>query len=445
MNAAYKTFLYFILLQGTFSPLFSQPADSLIALRDDTVKLSLLKKQAIAIADDEPDKSLQYAFEGIRLSKKLNQPIGEGESYKIAGVAYDIKGNMDSCLWHLNQAKAIFIEQKQNTLLANTISDIALAYYFRGIYEVALRNQFEALKIRESVGDKLLISKSYNNIGLVYRARKDYAHAVNYYLLSLELKRELHDSTGQLNSLMNIGSSYQYQKKYDSALFYGQQTLLLSRQINKPKDEVNSLANIAVAYIGLNKWSQAEKALDEAVVKTAAGGYKEPLYGIYEGYGNVMMNKKDYPKAVEWFNKGVLLSSESNRKEMLANYYENLSECYEKMGDYNLAYNFIKNSESIRDSLLNEENSRQVNEMNAIYETSKKEQTIDVLNKEGQKKEAALIRSKRERNYFVVAALLFLAFAGVAFYAYRSNRKKKDLLNKQNLIIESSLKKRKPC
>ncbi|MBC7873235.1 MAG: tetratricopeptide repeat protein, partial [Ferruginibacter sp.] len=198
MRIAYQIFLALVLLQGAYSPLFSQNTDSLLRLPDDTVKLSLLKTGAIAIADDEPDKSLQYALECIRLSQKLNLPVVEGESYKIAGVAYDTKGNLDSCLWYLDQAKKIFIAHHQNILLSNTISDIALAYYLRGIYQEALRNHFEALQLRESAGDKSLISKSFNNIGLVYRARKDYKNAITYYTRSLALKKELADSAGQL-------------------------------------------------------------------------------------------------------------------------------------------------------------------------------------------------------------------------------------------------------
>ncbi len=439
MKRISKTLLCFILVQGTFSSLFSQLPDSLHRLPEDEIKLSLLKKQAIALCEDDPPAAISFADAGIALAKKLNQPVSEGECYKAAGVAFDTKGNLDSCILYLNTARQIFIEQKQNTLLANTISDIAIAYYVRGIYETGLQNHFEALKIREQVGEKSLISKSYNNIGLIYRARKDYTNAIKYYLKSLDLKKDLKDSAGQLNTLMNIGSSYQYQKQYDSALQYAQQTLILSRQINKPKDEANSLANIGVAYVGLLQWNAAEKNLIEALEKATEIEYKEPLFGVYEGMGNIMVNRNKYDDAVDWYNKGVLLSAERNRKEMLANYYGNLAECYEKKGEYNLAYNFSRNSQVIRDSLLNEENLRQINEMNTIYETSKKEETIDVLSKEGKLKEEVIIRSKRERNYFIIAAVLFSALAGLAFYAYRNNRKQKELLNKQKDIIEKSL------
>ncbi len=428
------------IIKGISFPLFSQSLDSLSQLPDDSVKLSLLKEKAITLSEDAPEESLLFAQAGIRLAIKLKMPIAEGECYKAGGVAHDLSGNLDSSLWYHNSAKRIFTEQKQVILLSNTISDVALAYYFRGIYAIALQNHFDALKLREEAGNKSLISKSYNNIGLVYRARKDYNNAIRYYLKSFALKKELNDQAGQLNSLMNIGSSYQYQRKYDSALYYGKQTLTLSRTIHKPRDEVNSLANLGVAYTGLQQWDQAEIHLMAALAKADSSEYKEPLYSIYEGLGTLMISRKNYKQAIDWFNKGVMLATESKRKEMLANYYDNLADCHEKTGDYNLAYNFIRNSEAIRDSLLNEENLRQLNEINTMYETAKKEETISQLNKAGMQKEIALIRSKRERNYFIVAAFLFSLLAGLAYYAYRSNKRKNQLLNNQKMVIEKSLR-----
>ncbi len=432
--------LILLCLKGTGGPLFSQSADSLLHLPDDSNKLQLLKKQAALYAEDDPDKCLQMIGPGLNLARRLKAPVSIGELYKLAGVAYDVKGRLDSCLFFLENAKNVFREQKQSILLSNTISDIAIAYYLRGIYELSLRNHFESLQLREQAGEKSLIAKSYNNIGLVYRARKDYNNAIRYYQQSLLLKKQLSDSTGELNSLMNIGSCYQYQQQYDSAYVYAGQTLHLSRQLGKTKDEINSLANAAVAAAGLQQWDIAAANLRKALAMAGEINYKEPLYSIYEGLGNLSLHKKKYGEAIQWFNKGVLLASAAGRREMLANYYNNLADCYEKSGDYNLAYNFIRNSASIRDSLLNDENLRQINEMNALYETSKKEATIIDLNKEGLEKEAALSRSKKERNYFILAAVLFLTLAGFAFYAYRTNRRQKEMLNNQNNLIENTLR-----
>ncbi|HRG81379.1 MAG TPA: histidine kinase dimerization/phosphoacceptor domain -containing protein [Chitinophagaceae bacterium] len=431
--------LFLLFFKGGHCPLFSQTVDSVLRLPDDSIKLQLLKKQATALAEDDPDKCLQLTTFGLALSVRLKSPVSSGEWYKLAGVAYDVKGNLDSCLYFLNKAKNIFEKEGETLLLSNTVSDIAIAYYLRGIYELSLRYHFESLRIREQAGEKNLIAKSYNNIGLIYRARKDYRNAIRYYQQSLILKKQMGDSSGQLNSLMNIGSCYQYQQQYDSAGWYAGQTLILSRLLGKSKDEINSLANAAVAAAGLAQWENAKENLQTALEMANRISYKEPLFSIYEGMGNLNLHYQNYREAIGWFNKGVLLAASSGRRELLANYYHNLAECYEKSGDYNQAYNFIRNSSAIQDSLLNEENLRQINEMNALYETSKKEATISVLNKEGIEKEAALKRSRKERNYFILATVLFLALAGLAFYAYRNNRRQKDLLNHQKQMIENSL------
>ncbi len=53
---------------------------------------------------------------------------------------------------------------------SHILSDIAIAYYFRGNYELALRNHFAALELRQKSGNKRFIAISYNNIGLVITA-----------------------------------------------------------------------------------------------------------------------------------------------------------------------------------------------------------------------------------------------------------------------------------
>jgi len=440
MKLKYILIFTFIILQGAFHTLFSQTTDSLLSLEDNITKLNLLKNAAIKFSEDAPDKSIMYANEGIRLGNKLSNTIVTAEFYKVAGIAYDIKGNLDSALFYLNHAKRIFLNKGQIALLSNTISDIALAYYFRGIYELSLTNNFEALGYREKLGDKSLIAKSFNNIGLVYRVIKDYPKAVEYYKKSLLIKEELKDTSGILNTLINIGSTYQFQLKYDSALLYGHKTLVLAKLVKNSKDVVNSHANIGLAQIGLADWKNAERNLNQALIKANEIDYLEPLYSIYEGIGRIKMSNKQYNSAIEWFNKGVNLSSERNRKEMLASFYSNLSECYEKMGNYKFAYNYNIESTSIKDSLLNVETFRQINEFNTIYKTTEKENEILLLSEEGRQKEEALIRSKRERKYLILAIIFFSVFTGFIFYAYRNNKLKKEKINKQKEIIEKSLK-----
>ena len=60
----------------------------LLQLKDDSAKLSLLKKQAVAIVVDDPDKLLHYVIKSINLAQKLNLGITEGEAFKNAKNIY---------------------------------------------------------------------------------------------------------------------------------------------------------------------------------------------------------------------------------------------------------------------------------------------------------------------------------------------------------------------
>jgi two-component sensor histidine kinase len=96
--------------------------------------------------------------------------------------------------------------------------------------------------------------------------------------------------------------------------------------------------------------------------------------------------------------------------------------------------------QSLRDSLLNDENIRQINEMNAVYEKDKQQQQIGALTDQISVSEQNAERSKQQRNLFLLAFVFSMALATVVLYAYNNNRKKNKLLLVQKQQIEQSLK-----
>src|SRR5437868_9827290 len=134
----------------------------------DSAKAAAWNKAAYDMVDDHTDSALTLAVKALRIAQQEKNQALEADCYKTMGVAYDDKGNMDSCLICLNNSLSIFKTLNNVTKQSNVISDIALAYFARGIYPLALRFHIEALDLRKQVNDTLLIAKSYNNIGLVY-------------------------------------------------------------------------------------------------------------------------------------------------------------------------------------------------------------------------------------------------------------------------------------
>ena len=151
----------------------------------DTFRIVAGKQLGQLYLDSNPAKSLSYFFPALDLAKKSGNWFQEGLLLQNIGVAYDINDELDSCLFYLNLASQFFKNRNMPEDQSHVINDIATAWYYRGNYELALRNYFEALELRRKSDNPGFISQSLNNLGVVYKSRKDYGNSIRYYKESL--------------------------------------------------------------------------------------------------------------------------------------------------------------------------------------------------------------------------------------------------------------------
>lgn len=109
--------------------------------------------------------------------------------------------------------------------------------------------------------------------------------------------------------------------------------------------------------------------------------------------------------------------------------YKNLYAVYQKLNQPQKAYDFADMAFKIKEELSSEENKRIISEMDAKYETEKKEQQIEI-------QEIRLEREKTLRYSMVVVIFLFIAFAIFLYMAYRNKKKTSLLLAQQKAMIE---------
>jgi hypothetical protein len=406
---------------------------------NDTAVIDAYQQLCMSYQESIPTKGIEYALLGLQKAKQANNKVRIGNLLQSLGVAYDYKNNLDSCFYYLNKSIAIFEELKRIDKASHVYADVAFAYFARGNYELTLRNHLKSLELRKQFGNEKYIAISYGSIGLVYRVKKDYKKALEYYRLSLSYQIKNGNVEQQTSNYINIASAYQNNKQYDSAYYFSKIGLQLAKKNNFEEDVISNKLNIATALIGLNKNTEALKLLQEVEQSKVLNNMQSNVIGFYFDYCELYLKKNQPAKAITYATKGLIFTQTINRKEPMMAFYEKLSKANYNLGNYKLAFQFADSSKAIADSLLNEENLRQVNEMSAVYETVEKTKQIDNLTLENSLSLADAKSRKRERNYFVLASILFLGLTAVAYKAYVSNRKKKEKLNEQNLIIEKSL------
>ena len=357
---------------------------------------------------------------------------------KNTGVLYDYKGNLDSTIFYLNMAREIFKKLNSELEESHVVNNIAVAYYLRGIYELSVKNHLTALLLRQKAGSLKHVAQSYNNLGLLYRAKKDYNSAIEMYNKSLKIKQQQADSNGQLNTLINIGACYSSWGRFDSTLAYSAISEQLARKLNKVDDVIGSKTNKASALVNLGRLQEGVQLTKE--ILTYHPTDTKTLLTLYETLSDASLQVKDYWQALQYTELGAAESEKANLVEQLSVFYQNFSLVYEALNNNERALYYLKRHQQITDSLYKEENSRQINEMAAVYESGQKEALIGKLNESITVKDISVQNRKKERNIFIAASVLFLILSLMLLSAYRQIRKNKNELAEKNTVIESSLK-----
>ncbi len=436
----------FCLMASGFQSIKAQPGtagsykEDFQKAKHDTDKINVIVNYCFDVVENNPDTVVLLCNQALRFAVNIKDSAHHARIYQNLGIAYDIKNNLDSGLFFLNASRDIYKRMGLPLKESFILNDIAIAYHYRGIYEVALRKYYEALALRQQGNDKKLLAQSYNNIGLLYRAKKDYSNAIRFLHHSLQLKKDINDVQGIINTNLNIGSCFQFSKNYDSAFYYANVTEALAIQYQKPDDITGAVGNKGSALKGMKKFSAAEPLLIRSLKEARESNNTSIILTSLQGLGDIYFEQQQFDKALEHYKKGAAMAGESGRwKEQLAVFYENMANCYASLKQFDEAYTCSRNYKSLQDTLLNEENSRHINEMNVLYETEQKQKQISQLNEDVTKGNIANRQSIKERNYLLLSSLLLLALLVVIFISYRNSRRKTTRLNEQNSVIEKAL------
>ncbi len=161
-------------------------------------------------------------------------------------------------------------------------------------------------------------------------------------------------------------------------------------------------------------------------------GQISDLYNI----GEVYVAKNNLDKAIAFQEEALKLAYETQSKAELTYALEVLSESYYIKGNYKKAYDLLSKYFVEADSLLYQDNNEKMLELQAIYETEKKEQEIELLNKD--KKIQALSLNKQKQVIIVIIAIAFLIIilAFVLYNRYRIKKQANIRLVQRNIEIE---------
>lgn len=502
-----KSLLVFWLLNNTILAQNSKVVDSLlleleksknyvsfIAAKKDTVHIDLLLKIGDQLRNTYPDSALSFYNEGLLIANKINSSkyhakclngIGvinmilgnydsainnfekaiyitdsineqslKGSCLNNIGIVYASQGNNDKAVSYFVQAVEIY-EKLQNDKYVSYISgNIGIIYSNQGKNEQAIFYYQKILKIAEKIGDKNAMAITYNNIGSIHSDQKSNLLAIEYFKKSLKIHEELGDVRRMSSTYNNLANVYLHEKNYQIANDYYRKSLKIALELDDKRGIAMAYNNIGLVYKDDGKY---QKAIDN--FKKASDLYEEmedlggtamvlgSLASLYIRLADSTANKTYYNLAIECAERSLKITKEIKLLPMENNMYGKLKTSWEGLGNYKNAYKYSELYIDTRDSLFNEEKTKAIQEMEARYQTEKKQLEIDKLEKEKQLQTEIIARkvaeNKKQRILilsFITGLLIIVVFSIFIYRLFLQKKKANILITNQNKIVEQQKK-----
>jgi tetratricopeptide (TPR) repeat protein len=398
------------------------------------------------------DEAFVLALKGLQEAQQINYPVGMARSYNMQANILCRKGNYPKAVECIDTALVIEQRVADSTLQPTSFMIAGNIQCYMGKYAKGMEYYFSGLAIEEKLKVQHYVHWFYSNIGNLYLDQKNYQKALEYSLKALKGEIKVKDKEALLNTSANLGQIYSSMGKNDSALHYYNLALTTSHETNDGFGIANALVNMAILYTKLKEYNKATDFSLKGSKLCVANGFTDLYVYSLSNLGTINRALKKYDVAENYFQEAVNIAKKINSKILIRESYLSLASLYEEQQDFKKSYDYYKLYSDTKDSLLNQENSKLITEMNTKYTTEKKEKEIELLKKTEDIQTLELTKRKNElENQRTISLSIFGGFillmlvAILLFSRYQLKKKANNqlqgafnLIEEKNALIERS-------
>jgi two-component sensor histidine kinase len=332
-------------------------------------------------------------------------------------------------------------------------------YFFQGNHQQALTALKQALQYFQQVRYKRLTGV-YDLLGLVYAELGAPNEGIKFGLLALRNAKELGDSTLQVCTFHNrLGLTYSSIGEYKKAYDHYKEGLRIARKYEHAESVHLIASNAATALSRLNRRPEAIALLHDVVKKYPLQTTFEKLM-MDRNFVSLFTQQKQFKAAEKYVNELLQIETTQSPKDNETNeIHKSLIPYYLASGNYtaakkylalhkifayrtgtlkNICGNLLWQSQldsisgnylsaiadyqkysSLKDSIFNETKSRQISQLEIIYDMEKKEENIQLLTKQSHLQLDMLQQASLIQNITYVSIALLLIIIGLLIYGYR--------------------------
>jgi tetratricopeptide (TPR) repeat protein/anti-sigma regulatory factor (Ser/Thr protein kinase) len=330
-------------------------------------------------AQGKPTETFEAAKKAEQLLKGQYHPFASIESVRLIAMHYNRIGNSDSAAILYFKSLDMAIKEKQYNVQAKIYGNIIGIYFNQKQYGKGLEYAKKSLGAAEQAKDTGTIAQAYANLVTAYG---------------------------------NLYEEKEHKPYVDSAQDIAVTALRYAKYVHHPLLMVRNYLSLEKFALLREDFALTLRYTDSCLLLVNEKENPAPLYSIYMDRGMAFLGLKQYPKAIECFQKTEAFSISSKNKYMNKLSNERLYEAYKANGQTALSLQALEKYKDLSDSLLTKQNAEAINEMEQKYNKAQNEKKIAEL-------------AYQKRVYLLLALAGLLALVGLVFFIRQQSLKSK--------------------
>jgi serine phosphatase RsbU (regulator of sigma subunit) len=346
-------------------------------------------------------------------------------------------------------------------MMGGNLSNLGNVYWYLGKFDKAIDYYIKSMKIREKIADTIGIATAISNIGIVHQIQKNFKKANEYYFKSVDYYQSLLKSakknkrkdvsnikSGLSNSLNNIGAIYLEYKNLDSASLFIEKSLKLREELFDSINMVSCMLNLGDIYLQKKQYVKSEQYLNDAKKISLNSGNTRIVISSYDALSQLYRKMAEttnqsqlektrlLKKALENSLNGIPLAKKAGLILIQKSIYQGIANAYRGLKNYELSIKYTDSLLAVNDSIFSGEKTKAIGELEAVYQTDKKQKEIELLEKD-KALDKAEIKAKRNQQFMLFGGLILVAlFAIFIFNRFKVTQKQKGIIEGQKIEVE---------
>lgn len=334
-------------------------------------------------------KSIEYCDKGLIIRKKLDDQKGIASLYFKKGNAFNKMQVFDSTMFYYFKAHDLYVQTGDSAVIANIEANISSAYFLMGNYKKALKYIHGPIDFYKRNDEYYLLANSTLNLGSIQLALKDTTHAINSFETAIHYSNMSNNASTMAASYNNLSNVFMARKEFEQAVKTIEKGIEIRQKMGLDADLESSWLTLANAKLAMGDYSTAKGFFYQVKASFEQIEAKDKLKEIYLGLS-------------------FIYAAEKNKDSL--NYYTTLY------------------SETLQ-SIYNEEQLKRSQEIEAKYQTERKELELTKAKNKNLIHESEI----RQKNSIILGSTLLLVFFGlISFLVYKQQKAKTIQLEREH-------------